>query len=931
MPHLLPDPTRRLAYQASAPIFHAFVQQARCWPEATAITSADITCSYGQLDRISHGIAAHLLALGGTVADRVVIVASRCAGLVYGMLGASRAGLTFTVADAAYPSARIDQIIGLLQPAFVLVCGSAQVALGPRGPRVIRVPEAPEVALQQFGNAALALPEVDPQRPAYVTFTSGSTGEPKGIVTHHAPLVHFVQWHVERHGFTRDERFSMVSGLGHDPVYRDVFTPLSIGAQIVCPAQATLTDPQALASWIHREGVTVMHLTPPLGRLIETGATLAGVVFEHLRYLFWGGDALSPALHQQIRAVAPQVASVNFYGTTETPQAMAFHPVEAQLAAGRIPLGQGIDDAQLLVLNEAGQLAGEGEVGEILIRSPYLSLGYWGDAALTGEKFVVNPFTGDAKDICYRTGDQGTYLPDGSVDFLGRADSQVKIRGHRIELAEIESTVARHPQIRQCVVLALNEHGATKLVACCVARQVVSSVELRDALGSQLPDYMVPAQWVFLEAVPLTPNGKVDRRALAKLVDTAGAAPAQPLTPLAQQLSEAWARILQAPSIDSNLTFVELGGDSLTFVQASMALQKLIGQLPERWEMTPVRELAALGGAPGAARRATRAMEVPVLLRMLAIILIVAGHFGLFGGWVVTGDTATLFLISGLSLARFQLQAIEERGDARALLRSVAAIAVPTVLYTGLIQCVFDRLHWQSLLLVSNWFAPEQVGVFNYWYIEVLVQMILLIGLVLSIGRVRRAMLADPFRSLALAACALLVADVLITLFVYDASALYNRVPQHYLAITVLGMAVHYADSKTRKWVASALAVLVIGELDLFTLSGYGWEAAMIRMPIDIALPAVLALIWVRAVPVPALLARVGTLIASSTLFIYLTHYQFKSVAQRLLDQPVFALLLCLVGGVVVGYCWNRVVRWVMTRWGGRGARQREKAAEPVT
>lgn len=287
--------------------------------------------------------------------------------------------------------------------------------------------------------------------------------------------------------------------------------------------------------------------------------------------------------------------------------------------------------------------------------------GLLGDAALTGEKFVVNPFTGDAKDICYCTGDLGTYLPDGSVDYLGRADSQVKIRGHRVELAEIENTIARHPRICQCVVLALNEHGATKLVACCVARQAVSSAELRDALGGQLPDYMVPAQWLFLESVPLTPNGKVDRRALTRLVDTAGAAPTQPLTPLAQQLSEAWARILQVPSIDSNLTFVELGGDSLTFVQASMTLQKLIGQLPERWELIPVRELATQAVAPGVARRATRAMEVPVLLRMLAILLIVAGHFGLFGGWMVTGDTATLFLISGLGLARFQLQAIEER------------------------------------------------------------------------------------------------------------------------------------------------------------------------------------------------------------------------------------------------------------------------------
>ncbi|WP_286776521.1 AMP-binding protein, partial [Pseudomonas sp. UBA800] len=314
------------------------------------------------------------------------------------------------VADAAYPAARVAQIVQTMTPAFVLLCGDSQhlperdllrptTGVTDESPQVVRVPPAPDQALRQFPCRPAALPAVDPGQPAYITFTSGSTGVPKGVVTHHAPLVHFIEWHVQRHGFTRDDCFSLLSGLGHDPVYRDVFTPLSIGAKVVCPPQSTLLDPARLAAWIHGHGITAMHLTPPLGKLVAAGASSKARVFERLRYLFWGGDALSPVLFEQIRRAAPNATQVNFYGTTETPQAMAFHQLDGPLEQGRAPLGKGIDGAQLLVVNGAQQLAGEGEAGEILIRSPYLSLGYWGDTALTAEKFVINPFTGALGDI----------------------------------------------------------------------------------------------------------------------------------------------------------------------------------------------------------------------------------------------------------------------------------------------------------------------------------------------------------------------------------------------------------------------------------------------------------------------------------------------------------------------------------------------------
>ena len=791
MPDLRPNPTLCLEYRADQPIHYAFLEQAGRCPGATAILARHTTCNYAQLAQISQGIAACLLEQSASGADRVVIVASRGAGLVYAMLGCLRAGLAFTVADAAYPPARIGQIIRTLTPAVVLRCGEASVDTD--GPLVITVPETTAEALQAFPCHCVALPSVSPEQPPYITFTSGSTGEPKGIVTHHAPLVHFIDWHVRQHGFTQADTFSLLSGLGHDPVYRDVFTPLSIGATLACPAQSTLTDPARLAGWIHQHGVSVIHLTPPLGKLIETGAHLNGQLLDQLRYLFWGGDALSPALYQHIRAIAPNAVNVNFYGTTETPQAMAFHTLDPDSDGARVPLGKGIANAQLLVVDSTNQLVSAGETGEILIRSPYLSQGYWGDPALTEAKFIANPFTGAAGDRCYRTGDLGTYLADGSASFLGRGDSQVKIRGHRIELAEIENAMTRHPLIGQCVVVANRDSASPRLVAYCVGQKPIPADDLRQALTRQLPDYMVPALFVFLDALPLTPNGKVDKRALPAPFDDSAH---PPLSPLAEKLSSAWARILQVPRLDARLSFVELGGDSLSFVQASRVLEELIGHLPQRWETLPVCQLAELSAPP---KGALRSMEMPVFVRMLAIILIVVGHLSEFDHWLIVGETSVLFLVSGISLARFQLKAIDERGDARTLLRSLAAIVVPTLLYTALIQLVFDRLHWQSLLLVSNWFPANEVSLFNYWYIEVLVQMIVIIGIVLSIRRVRRVVLADPFRCLIIATCALVALDVLLNRFVFDASALLNRVPQHFLAVMVLGMAVHHADTTARK------------------------------------------------------------------------------------------------------------------------------------
>lgn len=923
MQDVRPNPRLPLPHDAGQPIFTGFLEQAERSPQAPAIVSQEGTCTYRALEAISRGIAAFLIESGVRQGDRIVIVSSRCAGLVYAMLGASRAGAIFTVADMAYPKARIAQIIRTLRPAFILLGGAAQVELDDASIQVERVPESAGEALSRFAPHTHALPSVDPGQPAYITFTSGSTGEPKGVVTTHAPLVHFIGWHVRQHGFSQDDCFSLLSGLGHDPVYRDVFTPLSIGARVAIPSQSTLIDPAALAAWLQVREVSVVHLTPPLGKLIETGARLEGIRLDALRYLFWGGEALGSALYGQIREVAPNACSVNFYGTTETPQAMAYHRINPAADNSRIPLGKGIDGAQLLVVDDAHQLAGEGQVGEILIRSPYLSQGYWGDAAQTHQRYVPNPFTQAEDDMCYRTGDLGSYRADGSVIFLGRGDSQVKIRGHRIELVEIEGALARHPQVKQCVVLADTDGPALKLVAYCVASSPVPSLTLREHAASQLPDYMVPALFVMLEAIPITPNGKVDKRALLALRgDTDTGQASEALSPVALKLVNAWSEILQTPDIDPNLSFVELGGDSLSFVQASMVLETLIGPLPAQWELKPIHELCRLSATRPTAKPVFRAVEIPVLLRVLSILLIVIGHFHGGSGWPIVGETSVLFAVSGLALARFQLKAIDEYGSVRTLIRSIAVIVVPTLLYTLLTQVVFGNVHWQAFLLIANWYPPAVTGGFSYWYIELLVQMLAIMAVVLSFARIRAVIMAAPFRVLLVGACAVAVVGLLINAYVFDASALYNRVPQHYLAVLVLGMAIHFARTTPQKWLASGVVVLVLGGQRVVDVVVHGVDFSQY---IDVAIPAVLAMIWWRAVPLPDLIARGAALIASSTLFIYLTHYQFQSVARRLGDVPGLDVVLAIIGGIVVAYAWNKAVRFVAMRWNGSAKRSADK------
>jgi amino acid adenylation domain-containing protein len=582
----LPDPTSPLHFQFYGPIQQRFQIQAAQTPEGCALVCRGEQCSYAELDQLSTRIAQRLSASGIGPGKSVAIYSDRNAALVFAMLGVLKSGAAFFVADAAYPASRHLEFFALAQPAHLLICGGMSLpaeldeatAAIPR----TKLPSGKQACLQSLPDApSRDLVPIDFTRAdAYYSFTSGSTGRPKAIVTAHAPLVHFVDWHVQTHGFTSADRFSLLSGLGHDPVLRDIFTPLSIGASLHIPEQSTIFDPFKLARWLDEQAITVLHLTPALGQIIQSGAEATGPL-ECIRFFFWGGDVLGARQSRNMQVVAPRSRQVNFYGATETPQAMSYYEIEKDDPREAYPIGRGIADVQLLVVHESNRLAQVDELGEIYVRTRYLSRGYLHDAEKTLLAFVANPITHDTHDVCYRTGDLGKYLEDGNVVFAGRNDHQVKIRGYRVELDEIRARIEQQPDVLRSVVLAQDLGRSSKVLVAYFTRvkgTLIDSATLQNALKSLVPGYMVPTYFVRLDDFPLLPNGKIDLRNLpppTRGETQSDDAVVSPSSERERQLAQIWKELLGVESVGVNESFMDLGGDSLSMIGVLVRMRQL--------------------------------------------------------------------------------------------------------------------------------------------------------------------------------------------------------------------------------------------------------------------------------------------------------------------------------------------------------------------
>jgi amino acid adenylation domain-containing protein len=604
---ILPNPTRLLNTEWAGAVQTHFSEQARQYPAAIALIDRQGHWSYQELEATSNQLAHYLRAQHLNSQDVVAIYGHRNAALVWAILGVLKAGAAFLILDPAYPAQRLIDYVRLARPQGWLqleAAGAPPAALAKfvttLGCRAqLQLPQSPAKAGELLASYSVDHPGVvvGADDLAYLSFTSGSTGQPKGILGTHRPLSHFMQWHSQTFGLNSSDRFSLLSGLAHDPLLRDIFTPLWLGAMLCIPDAEDIGLPGQLAAWMRQQGITVTHLTPPMAQLLtETTAIAQNDLPVHLpalRYAFFGGDLLTKQHFSSLRRLAPEATCINFYGATETPQAMGYtivanpvEPFQEDGSAGSkatIPIGSGIQDVQLLVLTPTQQLAGLGELGEIYIRTPYLSKGYLNDEPLTQERFIINPFTQTNSDRLYKSGDLGRYLPDGQVEFLGRSDHQVKIRGFRIELKEIEAALDQHPAIQAAVVQVREDTpGEKRLAAYVVAHQPAESAvqEWRHYLKERLPDVMIPASFTILATLPLTPNGKIDYQALpapdgSRQVSETRMAP--PRDDLETQLVQIWQEVLGVQPIGIRDSFFELGGHSLLAVRLMSQIERVIG------------------------------------------------------------------------------------------------------------------------------------------------------------------------------------------------------------------------------------------------------------------------------------------------------------------------------------------------------------------
>ncbi|PRQ09117.1 condensation domain-containing protein [Enhygromyxa salina] len=542
-----------------------------------AVVGPRETITHGQLRARARALARVLIASSDDEREpgRVVVLARREPSLVVALLAAITAGASFVVLDASYPPARLIQMLEIAQPrGWMCLDGEP----GPELARALaRLPRIAEPAAAM--NGAEWCPPPRRQAEAYLAFTSGTSGKPRAVIGTLDPLAHFSSWYRESLGIDEHDRFAALSGLGHDPTLRDIFGALIAGARVLMPPGEPGQLGAELATWIDTEGVTILHITPPLARSIAASATGS---LPSLRRVCFGGDQLRGRDGATWRRLAPNAELFNFYGATETPQAIAVHRVVAA-DEGRaiVPIGRGIEGVTLEVQTPAGPAA-INELGEIVVCTTHLASGYLDEPALTRERFLVEPGPR------YRTGDLGRRRHDGDVVCVGRLDAMLKIRGVRVEPEQVEAVISELSGGSAGVVARESSDGERELVAWLAGSVEMAPAQLQASLATRLPAAMVPTRWGVIEALPLTANGKLDRRALTERAHELDmGAPASsaryeaPATALETALATIWSGLLERERVGRHDDFFAIGGHSLLAVQLAARVHAALGlELP---------------------------------------------------------------------------------------------------------------------------------------------------------------------------------------------------------------------------------------------------------------------------------------------------------------------------------------------------------------
>ena len=714
---LIPDPTSDLEWSSFRGAIHdIFSANAEAYPDRTCVieTKSDASperrFTYQQIHEASNIVAHHLVENGLERGDVVMIYSYRGVDLVVAVMGTLKAGGTFSVLDPAYPPDRQNIYLEVSKPKALVVIEKATQDAGELSDKVRGFihenldlkTEVPALHLRDDGflqggevqgndvfervrvkKAKGPDVVVGPDSTPTLSFTSGSEGRPKGVRGRHYSLAFYFDWMAKTFNLSQDDKFTMLSGIAHDPIQRDMFTPLFLGAQLLVPAKDDIQN-ELLAEWMKEHGATVTHLTPAMGQILVGGATAQ---FDKLHHAFFVGDILIKRDCRTLQNLASNVRIVNMYGTTETQRAVSYYEIpswndrEGFLDGMKdvIPAGRGMYNVQMLVVNrfDRTKLCAVGELGEIYVRASGLAEEYLGTPELTAKKFVNNWFPGHEKgveadkkrfeethknqpwakyylgprDRLYQSGDLGRYTPTGDVECSGRADDQVKIRGFRIELGEIDTHLSQHPLVRENVTLVRRDKFEEQTLVSYVVPQIKAWTQflaeqgkedipddgtlfdrverfrmlqstVQEYLRTKLPAYAVPSVMVPMKAMPLNPNGKIDKPKLPFPDTGMLSARTRRKSSMLQQLTEGelalakiWAKLVPGlipKTIKPSDSFFAIGGESMKAQQLAYQVRRTMGvnlAISKVYNRHTLKEMAAvidhlraadsLGGAEG--------------------------------------------------------------------------------------------------------------------------------------------------------------------------------------------------------------------------------------------------------------------------------------------------------------------------------------------
>jgi amino acid adenylation domain-containing protein/non-ribosomal peptide synthase protein (TIGR01720 family) len=556
-------------------VHEVFEEVAQRTPNAVAAEFAGKELTYAVLNRRANQLA-HLLRDSGVGLEaHVGICLERSPEMLIGLLATLKAGGAYVPLDPAYPQERITFMLADAAAPVVLAQRKLASRVRDSGARVIFVDEIDALLDQQqecdLGTIA------SPANLAYVIYTSGSTGRPKGVQISHSALTNVIRAFQERLQVGGEDTLLAVTSLSFDIAALELFLPVMSGARVVIAPAEEAMDPKALADLLQRSRANIMQATPVMWRsLVEAGWRGD----ERLRVLC-GGEALPPELAQQLHGRSR--STLNVYGPTETTVWSLMHEIETSEKS--VPIGRPLANTRVYVLNTHMQPAPVGVPGELAIGGMGLARGYLNRPELTADKFVADPFSGDGGDRLYKTGDLVRWTVQGTLEFLGRIDHQVKVRGFRIELGEIEAVLEQHDRVRQAVVVARECKGGDKRLAAYVVTDSATvdsslSSSLRAFVKTKLPGYMVPGDFVMLESLPRTANGKIDRGSFpapeAEAVQT-DAPSGTPRTGLEEMLVQIWQGMLGIQSVGIHHNFFELGGHSILAAQVMSRIRSAWG------------------------------------------------------------------------------------------------------------------------------------------------------------------------------------------------------------------------------------------------------------------------------------------------------------------------------------------------------------------